>query len=427
MSGKEVRIRFLGGAGEVGRSSIALSSGNTTVLLDYGILLDHEPSFPLHIQPRNLDGILLTHAHLDHSGGIPLFYLRGKIPLYTTKLTLKLSRILINDLIKLSGYFLPYEDLNVDTMERCFIPASYGKKFRIKDLNFEFRDAGHIPGSAQIIIKVAEDNREKTIVYTGDINLRKTKLLNAVDVNHGEISCLILESTYATEDHPPRQEVEKAFVKRVKEVVEDGGTVLVPAFSVGRSQEVLCILAEQNFDYPVVMDGMALEVNKVLLEYPEYFRDYELLKYALSSVEWVERWKDRRLAVKKPCVIISPAGMLQGGAAAFYVKEVAKRSRNAIFLVSFQIPGTPGRKLLEEKKIFFGGRKINVEAEVERFDFSSHAGESELKELLKNVEGNPTVFLVHGSREKSEKLAEWVKTELGMPVFVPSIGDTFKI
>ncbi|MGP3667247.1 MAG: MBL fold metallo-hydrolase [Candidatus Bathyarchaeota archaeon] len=427
MVDKEVKLRFLGGVGEVGRSSIALSSGDTTVLLDYGVLLNHEPSFPLHVQPKNIDGILLTHAHLDHSGGIPLFYLRGKIPLYTTELTLKLSRVLINDLIKLSGYFLPYEGLNVNVMERCFTPTGYGEKFRIKDLSFEFKDAGHIPGSAQIVVKVAEEDNGKTIVYTGDINLRETKLLNAAEIPREEISCLILESTYATEDHPPRREVEEAFVKRVREVVEGGGTVLIPAFSVGRSQEVLCVLAEQNFNFPIVMDGMALEVNRILLEHHEYFRDYELLKHALNNVEWVERWKDRRLAVKKPCVIISPAGMLQGGAAAFYVKEVAKLSRNAIFLVSFQIPGTPGRKLLEEKKMFFGGGKVNVEAEVEKFDFSSHAGESELKEFLKNVKGNPTVFLVHGSKEKSEKLAEWIKTELGIPAYVPSIGDVFKV
>ncbi|MCX8175840.1 MAG: MBL fold metallo-hydrolase [Candidatus Bathyarchaeota archaeon] len=425
--GKEVNLRFLGGVGEVGRSSIYLSSGDTTVLLDYGVLLNHEPSFPLHVQPKNLDGILLTHAHLDHSGGIPLFYLRRGIPLYTTELTLRLSRVLINDLIKLSGYFLPYEDLNVNVMERCFIPASYGEKFRVKDLSFEFKDAGHIPGSAQIVVNVSEDNHGKTIVYTGDINLRETKLLNAAETPYGEISCLILESTYATEDHPPRCEVEEAFVRRVREIVEGGGTVLVPAFSVGRSQEVLCVLAEKKFDFPIVMDGMALEVNKILLEHPGYFRDYELLKHALNNVEWVERWKDRRLAVKKPCVIISPAGMLQGGAAAFYVKEVAKVSKNAIFLVSFQIAGTPGRRLLEEKKMFFGGWKINVEAEVEKFDFSSHAGESELKEFLKNIKGNPTVFLVHGSREKSEKLAEWIKVELGIPAYVPSIGDVFKV
>ncbi|RLI05666.1 MBL fold metallo-hydrolase [Candidatus Bathyarchaeota archaeon] len=420
----DIKIKFLGGTGEVGRSALALTSGDTTLLLDYGILLNREPEFPLHISPKSLDGIVVSHAHLDHSGGVPIFYLRNNIPLYTTGLTFQLSRILINDLIKLSGYYLPYENSNLNQMARCVVYVNYGKEFRIGNFKLTFKEAGHIPGSFQTVVKT---NKFKSLVYTGDINLQKTKLLNGADIDYGEVSCLILEATYANEDHPDRSKLEEAFVERVRSVVEAGGTVLVPAFSVGRSQEVLCILADHGFEYPVVMDGMALNVNEVMLSYPEYFRDYGLLRNALENAKWVYRWKERREAVNKPCVIVSPAGMLQGGAAAFYMGKVAKKKRNAIFLVSYQIPGTPGRKLLEEKKIFVNGKPVHVEAEVERFDFSSHAGRSDLEMLLKNVKGNPTVYLVHGSKENCQNLAEWVRAELGFEALAPSAGEVYKI
>jgi len=417
------KIKFLGGAGEVGRSAVALSSGDTTILLDYGVLLNREPDFPMHISPKNLDGIILSHAHLDHSGGIPLFYLRNKIPLYTTELTLQLTKILVNDLLKLSGYYLPYEYSNIKNMEKCFVNIDYDGEIKVGDFRLSFKEAGHIPGSFQTIVKL----NSKVLVYTGDINTTETKLLKAADTDYGEISCLILESTYANEDHPKREEIEKIFVERVKEVVESGGTVLVPAFSVGRSQEILCVLEDYNFEHSIVMDGMALTVNEVMLSYPEYFRDYWLLRKALENAEWVNRWKERREATKKPCVIISPAGMLQGGAASFYIRKVSKEKRNAIFLVSYQIPGTPGRKLLEEKKIFVDGKPRQVEAEVERFDFSSHAGRKDLENLLKNVKGNPTVYLIHGSRENCQNLAEWIKTELGFEATAPSIGEVYKV
>ena len=423
MENTTIKIKFLGGAKEVGRSAILLSSEDTTLLLDYGILLNKEPDFPLHVSPKILDAIILSHAHLDHSGGAPIFYLRNNIPLYTTDLTFQLTRILVNDLIKLSGYYLPYDYSNLDIMEKCLVSINYKQRFKIKNLSLEFKEAGHIPGSFQTIVRV----NSKTLVYTGDINTRETRLLKAADTGYGEASCVILEATYANEDHPDRLEEEKVFIERVKEVVEGGGTVLIPAFSVGRSQEVLCILEAYNFEYPVVVDGMALTVNEVMLNYPEYFRDYYLLRRALENARWVNRWKERKEATKKPCVIVSPAGMLQGGAAAFYINRVAKERRNAIFLVSYQIPGTPGRRLLEEKKIFVNGKPKKVEATVEKFDFSSHVGRRELEDLLKNLKGNPIIYLVHGNRENCQNLAEWIKAELGFEAVAPSPGEVYKI
>ncbi len=418
------KLKFLGGTKEVGRSGVVLSSEDTNVLLDYGILISHQPDFPIHVSPKNIDGIILTHAHLDHSGGIPLFYLRGRIPVYATPLTLDLTEMLVNDLIKLTSYYLPYEHPELVAMLDCAVTLDNNEECNIGKLRLKFQEAGHIPGSAQINLKL---NHTKSLVYTGDLNTTDTRLLKGADTDYGEISTLIIESTYANEDHPDRMKNEMAFIERAKETIEAGGTVLVPAFSVGRSQEIICILQSHKFKHPITVDGMALHANEIMLNYPSNFIDYPLLKRALSNAEWVHRWKDRRDAINKPGIIVAPAGMLQGGTAAFYTDKIAKNKKNAILMVSYQIAGTPGRKLLEEKKIFVNGKEKKVEAHIEKFDFSSHAGKTDLENLLKNIEGSPTVYAIHGNSENCLNLAEWVKREIGLTAIAPSAGEVYKI
>ncbi|RLI35549.1 MBL fold metallo-hydrolase [Candidatus Bathyarchaeota archaeon] len=418
-----LKVKFLGGAREVGRSALALSSGGSTILLDYGVQMNREPEFPLHIPPREVDAIFLSHAHLDHSGGIPLFHIRHRIPVYSTELTFELSRILITDFIELSGYYLPYEPADLEAMLDNALAVNFGEKVKVKDFTVSFLDAGHIPGSLQILVEA----EGKKLLYTGDVNVEETRLLKGADLDYGEVSAVVVEATYAGEAHPERRKLEEIFVARIREVVERGGTVLIPAFSVGRSQEVLCILEAYGFEHQVYMDGLALEANEVMLRHPKYFRDYSLLKRALEKAKWITTWRERKQAVKKPCVIISPAGMLKGGAAAYYVGRVAKEERNAIFLVSFQVPGTPGRTLLEERKVFVNGKPKPVQAEVEFFHFSSHTDGEGLKTLLRSLEGSPKVYAVHGSPEKCELLAEWVRSELGFEAEAPQPGETCKI
>ena len=418
-----MKLKFLGGICEVGRSALALTSGNSTLLLDYGVQINREPSFPLHISPKNVDGILLSHAHLDHSGGLPIYYIRHRMPVYATELTFELSRILLNDFIKLSGYYLPYEHADVEAMLDNANPVSLSETLEVKGFKVSFLEAGHIPGSLQLLVE-ADGGR---LLYTGDVNTYETRLLKAADLDYGNLSAVVVEATYAGEKHPDRSELEKVFVEKVREVVERGGTALIPAFSVGRSQEVLCILEAHGFEHQVYMDGLALEANEAMLRHPEYFKDYELLRRALDKAKWIRGWRERRQTIRRPCAIVSPAGMLKGGAAAYYVEKVAKQSRNAIFLVSFQIPGTPGRMLWEEKRIYVGGKPKPVEAETEFFHFSSHTDGEGLKTLLKNVKGNPKVFVVHGNSENSERLARWVSQELGLEAAVPKVGETYTI
>lgn len=418
-----LEIRFLGGAHEVGRIAIAVKSEKTQVLLDYGVMLNHEPGFPMHVPPREVDAVILTHSHLDHSGAIPIFYIHGRKPLYAHKLTSELSQILISDFIHLSSYYLPFEYLELKSMMRSSKHVDLGAKEKIGDMTAQLFNAGHIPGSAQILIE-AEGKR---LLYTGDFNTTNTRLLEGAKMQYGDLDAVIIESTYADEEHTERLELEKRFVGEVTDVVERGGTVLVPAFGVGRSQEIACVLVAHHFEYPVVLDGMAREASKIVLNYNQFLRDPKAFTDALHSVEWVEGWRDRRRATKKPGVIISPAGMLKGGPAVFYISKVGKKSNNAVFLVSYQIPGTPGRELLEKGICVIDGKMRKIKARVEHFDFSSHCGASELREAVKKLGGKPKIYVVHGAEGNCELFAKWVRNEVGLEAVAPKTGDVFKV
>jgi len=418
-----LQIGFLGGTHEVGRIAIAVKTDETQVLLDYGAMLNHEPGFPMHVPPKDVDAIILTHSHLDHSGAVPIFYIHEKKPLYTNKLNLELTQILIADFIHLSSYYLPYEYLELKSMMRSNKHVDFGVEEKIGDIKFQLFNSGHIPGGAQILVE-AEGKR---LLYTGDFNTIDTRLLEGAKMEYGDLDAVIIESTYADEDHTERLEIEKRFVDEVTDVVERGGTVLVPAFGVGRSQEIACVLTAHHFEHPVAMDGMAREASRILMNYKEFLRDPKLFMDALHSVDWVEGWRDRRKATKTPGVIISPAGMLKGGPAVFYTSKIGKKAQNAIFLVSYQIPGTPGRELLEKGICVIDGKMRKVKARVEHFDFSSHCGASQLKETVKKIGGNPKIYVVHGAEGNCELFAKWTRNELGLEAIAPKTGDTFKV
>jgi len=418
-----LQIKFLGGTREVGRNAIAVKTKKTQVLLDYGVMLSHEPGFPMHIPPKNLDAIILTHSHLDHSGAIPIFHIHGKKPLYTNKLTSELSELLISDFIHLSSYYLPFEYLELKSMMRSSKHVDFGVEEKIGDIEFQLFNAGHIPGSAQILI----DAEGKKLLYTGDFNTEDTRLLKGAEMEYNDVDAVIIESTYAGEEHTERSELEKKFVADAADIIERGGTVLVPAFGVGRSQEIACILAAHNFEYPVIIDGMIRGANSIMMKHGQFLRDSKLLTDALHSAHWIEGWRDRRKAAKKPGVIISTAGMLKGGPSVFYISKIGKKARNAVFLVSYQIAGTPGRQLLDKGICVIDGKMRKIKARVGHFDFSSHCGANELKESLKKLGGKPKIFAIHGAEANCKLLAKWIKNEMGLEATAPKTGDVVKV
>ncbi|MBI3841004.1 MAG: MBL fold metallo-hydrolase [Thaumarchaeota archaeon] len=418
-----MEVKVLGAARQVGRSAFLVTHKDSKILLDYGAMTTKVPGFPMHVPPKDIKAIVLSHAHLDHSGAAPLHFLGGTMKLHATPVTSELSNILIQDFIKISGQYLPFEFLDLMAMNSNTVNHGYMEPFQVGDFNISFYDAGHIPGSAVVAVEAGN----KRILYTGDINGEETNLLAGSWKNLGEADMVITESTYATADHPHRSKAEGEFVDFAREVVERGGVLLVPAFSVGRAQEIAMTLVKSGFRHPIAMDGMALKVNGILLRYQEYLKDGAALRRMLETIEEVTSWTQRRRLTRKPGVIVSPAGMLVGGASIFYNEHLSMDEKNGIAIVSFQVPGTPGRTLIDKGLTIYRGKPTPVKAEVRRFDFSSHSGKSALLSDLKGIGGSPKFLTVHGEEASCLALADQLHSDLGVEATAAMPGQDFTV
>ncbi len=419
-----MKITILGSGKEVGRSGFLVTSNNTNVLLDYGVMLKREPSFPIHVRPKDISTVVLTHAHLDHSGHIPSLFLSGSnISVLGTNPTFELSDLLIEDMLKISGFYLPFEYADLNNMMSHSKTLQYKEKHLVNDMEITLYESGHIIGGSSILVGV----EGKRIFYTGDINKRGSKLLRPADLELPEVDILIIESTYSQTEQAPREESEKNLVQFAHDVVERGGTLFIPAFSVERAQEIACVLKVNNFKHRISMDGMALKANEIMLRNPSFLRDPEGFKKIITEIEWVKGWQRRKHLVKEPGVIISPAGMLVGGTALFYLQEIAKNPSNGIALVSYQGKGTPGRLLLEKGLVSYNGKTKKSLAEVKHYEFSGHSSRTELFEILNKIKGNPRVLTVHGDDMSCTKFASEIKEKYGFDAIAPDNGQIVEV
>lgn len=418
-----MKIKVLGAGQEIGRSGFFVECEDANYLLDYGVNLGRNPQGPMHVAPKDVDSIIITHAHLDHSGYVPLMYVSGDMPVYATPPTFDLSRLLIEDMLRLDKDAHPFGLPEVNKMYRYAKPISYKERITHGRSSFELRNSGHVVGGGTVLL----ESEKKKMLYTGDINVRGSRMLPEADLDVGDIDLLITESTYSQTDQMPRKESEEKFIEFANEVLDSKGTLFVPAFSVERSQEIACVLKNAKFKHKIIMDGMALSVNEVLLQYPDYLRDYNVFVDAIENTKWIRNQGERKRALDEPCVVISPAGMLVGGNAVFYLQELAFDKKNGIALVSFQGEGTPGRKLLETGKIQIRGKEKKGEAQVRQFEFSGHSDRTALFELIKKVKGNPKVVTIHGEKESCLKFSQEIHEQFGLDAFAPQNGETITI
>jgi putative mRNA 3-end processing factor len=375
MTSSDVTIQFLGGCDEVGNLSMVLEMEDIRVLFEYGMSPGKPPTFPL--PPPQIDITLLTHAHLDHSGMIPWLCARENTLVLGTKLTSKICDLLHKDTLKIAkmeGYAIPYDTAAVKEAQHSFTDVEEGTQRNIGERHeVRFHSAGHIPGSLMF-----ELHGSKTVLFTGDINVIDTRLVTGVKPVHCDI--LFLEGTYAGREHPPRGELEKQFLDAIDEVVSRGGVAVIPAFAVSRSQEIALVLQKAGFN--VWFDGMGRKVSKIFLKYPQYLRSVDELKKALNQINFVHSDHGRKLALKSE-VILTSSGMMEGGPVLWYMNHLKADRKSAVFLTGYQVEGTNGRRLLDKGKLDFYGVAETVNCEVHYFDFSAHAGHSELVEFAR--------------------------------------------
>lgn len=441
MTTSEVGIRFLGGAEGVGRSSVEILDGTRSIVLDSGVDLGKKGRDRYPLDPKGeVYALVLSHAHLDHSGYTPAIMARWECDFYATPPTVDISEILLKDFLNLvpEDEEKPFTMKEVSLLKKREKSVRYGFPTQLED-GWELIpfNAGHVLGSAMIYLKAPNGS---TLLYTGDLNTSNTRTLRGADTNLPEVNYLIIESTYGGDEdvHPSRKKVERKFVEDIKAVIESGGVTVVPAFALGRAQEVLLTLIhymESGFlpEVPIFVDGMIREVSKFYSMYwswlrPELQRRIRGSKKGLFDHRVIEevRSRDELLELSEPFIVITTSGMLQGGPVLTYLKHYGTRQGNLIYLTGYQVRGTRGRMLLDgvQDLPMPDGSTIHIKADVKFADFSAHADQPNLINFISKLWGRglKEVILMHGEPEKMQQLRRKLERR-GIRTYIPKLGE----
>jgi len=411
-----ITFQFLGGVEEVGRLSMVLDLEDSRFLFEYGMNPGKPPEYPM--QPPDVDMILLTHCHLDHSGMIPWLFIKNGQKIFTTDLTREVSTLLHNDSIKIAkseGYATPYSPSEVKKAKNSVVPVKPNQNKPISEnIELKTHDAGHIPGS--LMFELVSD---KKILFTGDINTIDTKIVKGTKPVDCDI--LFLEGTYAGRDHPKkREEIERDMLDKIDEVVRRDGVAVLPAFAVSRSQEIAMILRKSG--YNVWFDGMGRKVSKLFLKYSKYLKSPENLKKSLNEINFIHSDHGRKLAVSKADVILTSSGMMDGGPVLNYMNKLRTDPKNGVILTGYQVPDSNARLLVDHGMLDFYGVKEKVSCSVDYFDLSAHAGHSELIDFAKKCNPEKIVLMHSENREELAKpLADFAE------VLTPLTGEIVEL
>jgi KH/beta-lactamase-domain protein len=454
------RISSLGGFREVGRSASLLSTKNSKVLIDCGVKFasgeDDTPylSAPEVLPIDSIDAIIITHAHLDHSGLLPVLYKYGYDgPVYCTAPTRDMMSLLQLDYIKVAfgeGKKSPYESAHIREVVKHTIPLGYGSTTDIApDLRLTLHNAGHILGSAVCHFHIGDGLHN--IAVTGDIKYEKTWLFNPCSDKFPRLETLVVESTYGGHGdyQPSRREAANEMKEVLRMVLKRGGKVLIPVFAVGRSQEVMMVIQQltKNKDIPEVpvwLDGMIWEATAIHTAYPEFLNSHlrnQIFQrgenpFLAEIFKRVETSKNREEIMQNPdpCIVLATAGMLNGGPVMEYFREWCTEEKNCLVFVGFQAEGTLGRRIQRGwKEIQFArdGKTIAlpINMGVETVDgFSGHSDRRQLMNYVHNLHPRPEkVIIGHGEEKKCLDFASSIYKKFNIESRVPYNLETIRI
>ncbi len=433
-----IRVSFLGGARQVGRSCLYLQTPESRVLLDCGVNIaasgrDAYPYFEIpEFNINALDAVVISHPHLDHCGLVPLLFKMGyRGPVYWTAPTRDISALLCLDYIGVAFKEAKksiYTATDVKEMVKHSIWLDYEEVCDITpDIRITFYNAGHTLGSAMVHLHIG--NGLHNFLYSGDTKYARTKLLESAVTKFPRLETMTLESTYGGKDNiqPSREECEKQLIDIMKSTIERRGKILIPVLGVGRAQEVMLIVEELLRkklipEVLVFVQGMVWDITAIHTAYPDFLNNqvkkaifhHDDNPFLSPIFKQVGSVKERQQIIEETgsCIILATSGMLQGGASVEYFRELAGNPRNSIVFVSYQGEGSLGKRVQSGEKEFVmdaGGKKENVEVKMEVHSIeglSGHSSRNELMRFVYNLEPRPKkIIIVHGESSRCLDLA----------------------
>jgi KH/beta-lactamase-domain protein len=458
-----VRITTLGCCREVGRAAFVLSTADTRILIDCGDKPGAEGEVPYLQLPEalgagasNLDAVVLTHAHLDHSALIPLLFKYGYDgPIYCTEPTRDLMGLLTLDYLDVAakeGRAPPYESEMVREAIKHCIPIEYGDVTDIApDIKLTFHNAGHILGSAVSHFHIGDGLYN--VAFSGDIHYDDTRLFNGAVNEFPRVETLVMESTYGgRNDYQTDQEdAERQLVNVINEAHEKGGKVLIPAFAVGRSQEIMLVLEEAMRkgkipEMPVHLDGMIWEATAIHTTYPEYLRDDlrdrifhdDENPFLADYFNHIDAGEEERQEVADgdQAIVLSTSGMVTGGPIMSWLRHVGSDPDSTMVFVGYQAQGTLGRRIqngwdeipVNDRNGSGRSNTMTMKMDVKTVDgFSGHADRQGLMNFVRTMNPRPEkVLCVHGDEKSTQDLSSALYHEFNMRTFAPKNLETFR-
>jgi len=452
-----VRVAILGGGREVGGNAFLIQTKESNILVDCGLRVSSSDPFPLLDLPEfvleELDAVIITHAHLDHTGLVPFLYKHGyRGPVFCTEPTKFLATLLLRDYIKIaeaSAAISPFSYADIDRMLVRTITIPYHEVNDIApDVRLTFYNAGHILGSAIVHIHIAEGLYN--IVIASDIRYSQTYTLQPAETVFPRVECLIVESTYGSprDVHPPRKQDEAKLIQIIKNTINNNGKVIIPVLAVGRAQEILVTLYRYMYEkkllpeIDVYIAGMIEHVNAIYMTFPEWLdsrlyrrilQGYNPFKAPAFHYIHDESEIEEICESRAPAIIVATSGMLEGGPVIEFLKHIGGDKNNALIFVSYQVPGTPGYAVLHGAKaitVFEAGRPRQYPIDLQVFmlrGFSGHSPFPELRKFVHSIQPRPKrIIVVHGDQQRAQTFAKILAGD-GFITCAPINGEVIRL